>query len=109
MERETAGHPKALKNILTHFEDEVVEFEIVPPSLSPDNRILVQGNHVGITKKALVAAFLRARMTLFANISNRSVINKVPRAFSTFGRLKLTISRKRLMLPRLFFLLIPST
>ncbi|KAH6639757.1 hypothetical protein C7974DRAFT_138300 [Boeremia exigua] len=74
------GDPSAVEqqqhiyeSLLRYFEEYeagVFEVEILPPALEPSGGLIQDGKSLGISKKALVSAFLIARQTFFDNRNN---------------------------------------
>ncbi|KAF2794916.1 protein prenylyltransferase [Melanomma pulvis-pyrius CBS 109.77] len=59
----------ALSEFFSVHEDEVVEIEILPPAIQPtDGLLMMDGLNVGVPKKILVLAYVKARQLFFASI-----------------------------------------
>jgi hypothetical protein len=59
----------ALNNFFSAHESEVVEIEILPPAIQPTDGLLMQdGLNLGVPKKVLVAAYVKARQLFFEGI-----------------------------------------
>lgn len=60
---------RVLSNFFTKHQDEVAEIEILPPAFQPADGISMQdGLNIGIPKKVLAMAFLKARELFFSGI-----------------------------------------
>lgn len=71
----------ALNAFFAQHEDAVVEIEIVPSSLIPDDALILQdGTHLGVPKKTLALAFAHARRQFFAHQPDGS-LSTVPLTF----------------------------
>ena len=56
----------ALNDFFKAHEDVIVEIEILPSALAPTNALTLQdGTNIGIPKKVLVQAYLKARTIFF--------------------------------------------
>jgi hypothetical protein len=59
----------ALNNFFSMYENEVVEIEMLPPAIQPTDGLLMQdGLNLGVPKKVLVAAYLKAKELFFEGI-----------------------------------------
>ena len=59
----------ALNNFFSAHESEVVEIEMLPPAIQPTDGLLMQdGLNLGVPKKVLVAAYVKARQLFFEGI-----------------------------------------
>lgn len=59
----------ALNDFFAAHEDDVVEIEMLPSAIQPTNGLLMQdGLNLGVPKKVLVAAYVRARQLFFEGI-----------------------------------------
>jgi hypothetical protein len=72
IETQRAGLQKlayeSLSKYLREHEDEVVEIEILPPTIQPPDGILMQdGLYLGVPKKILALAYVEARRQFFEN------------------------------------------
>lgn len=65
---------KTLCNYFNDHEEDIVEIEVLPSAIQPDNGILMQeGLNIGIPKKILALAYVEARKQFFENsISDES-------------------------------------
>jgi hypothetical protein len=62
---------EALCDYFTGHKDEVIEVEILPPSIQPPDGILMQDSlYLGVPKKILALAYLEARQRFFENHHN---------------------------------------
>jgi hypothetical protein len=60
----------ALNSFFFSHEDEVVEIEMLPPAIQPVDGLVMQDAHnLGIPKKVLVAAYIKARQLFFEGIA----------------------------------------
>ena len=56
----------ALNDFFKAHEDVAVEIEIIPPALAPNDALILQdGINIGVPKKVLVQAYLKARSIFF--------------------------------------------
>ncbi|USP76537.1 uncharacterized protein yc1106_03811 [Curvularia clavata] len=73
----------SLTRYFQDHENEVVEIEILPPGVQPPDGVLMhEGLHLGVSKKALVLAFMEARQQFFTNkhSNDPSTIDQTMRA-----------------------------
>lgn len=60
---------QVLSSFFAEHEDEVVEIEILPPEIQPTDGIcMLEGINIGIPKRILALAFVKARQVFHANL-----------------------------------------
>jgi hypothetical protein len=69
---------RALSNYFNAHQNETIEIEVLPPAIQPPNGVLMEdGSSLGIPKKILALAFVRARELFFAGIKADGPVSRL--------------------------------